>query len=88
MDTQKETTRKRMSDGDLSVIVEIICRTGGIENLRPAQDFYDAGVSSVNALPILMEMEDRFQVSIPDERFMNARTADAIHEVLLDLKKG
>jgi acyl carrier protein len=77
-----------MLDGDLPTIIEIIHRIGGVENLAPDQDFYDAGVSSVNALPLLLEVEDRFQISIPDDRFMSVRTAGAMQELILDLKKG
>ena len=77
-----------MTDGNLSTILEIIHRVGGIQNLAPDQDFYEAGVSSVNALPLLMEIEDQFQVSIPDERFLTARTAGDMNALILDLKKG
>jgi acyl carrier protein len=76
-----------MSDGDLPTILEIIHRVGGVENLAPDQDFYEAGGSSVNALPLLLEVEDRFQISIPDDRFMATRTAGAMQELILDLKK-
>lgn len=80
--------KNHMSDGNLSSILEILHRVGGVENLAPDQDFYDAGVSSVSALPLLMEMEDHFQVSIPDERFLAARTAGAMNALILDLRKG
>ncbi len=77
-----------LSDGDVSAIIEVIRRVGGVSQLEPDQDFYDAGFTSVNALPLLMEMEDQFQVSIPDERFIGARTPRDLHAVILDLQKG
>jgi len=77
-----------MFDGHLSAIIEIIQRVGNIQTLDPDQDFYDAGFTSVQALPLLMEMEDQFQVSIPDDSFVNARTPRALDRIITDLKKG
>jgi acyl carrier protein len=77
-----------MSDGNLSEIVEIICRLGGVSNLDPDQDFYSAGVTSVMALPLLLEMEERFQISIPDDSFISARTARALDEVVTGLREA
>jgi acyl carrier protein len=71
---------------DLGAIIEMISKVGGVASLEPDQDFYDAGFTSVMALPLLMEMEDQFQVSIPDDRFIQARTARALHQVVADLK--
>ena len=82
------TPVKDMHEGDVSTMVRIICDVGGLPELTPDQDFYDAGVSSVNALPLLMEIEERFQVSIPDDRFLAARTAQAMQELVTDLRKG
>ena len=77
-----------MPDGDLAAIIETICRVGAVRQLEPDQDFYDAGFTSINALPLLMEMEDQFQVSIPDDRFIQARTPRALHAVIAHPKKG
>ena len=77
-----------MPDGNLATLVELICQIGDIRGLTPDQDFYDAGFSSVNVLPLLMEVEDRFQVSIPDERFISARTARGLQEVIAGLKES
>jgi acyl carrier protein len=71
---------------DLGTIIEMISRAGGVTGLEPDQDFYAAGFTSVMALPLLMEMEEQFQVSIPDDRFIQARTARALHQVVADLK--
>lgn len=77
-----------MPDRELSTLIEIICRVGGVPSLSPDQDLYDAGVSSVNALPLLIELEEQFQVTIPDEKFLEARTALAIQSLVVELKKG
>jgi acyl carrier protein len=68
-------------------VVEVIVSVGKIEGLAPDQDFYDAGVSSIMALPILLELEDRYQVSIPDDRFIAARSPRAVAEIILALRK-
>lgn len=70
----------------LSTVAEILCRTGNIKELAPDQDFYDAGITSVAALPLLLEMEDRFQVSIPDDLFIAARTPRAIEQLIASLQ--
>lgn len=74
-----------MAEAHLSEIIEMICRVGGISHLEGSQDFYEAGVSSVSALPLLFEIEDRFQISIPDHRFIAARTAESIRDLVADL---
>ena len=58
----------------LSCILGIISKLGQLPEIQPDQDFYDAGFVSVNALPLLMELEDRFGVTLPDDRFIQART--------------
>ena len=65
----------------------MLARIGGIPNLAPDQDFYDAGVSSVSALPLLLEMEERFGLSIPDQRFIAARTASDLEKLVDELRK-
>ncbi|HEY9180991.1 MAG TPA: acyl carrier protein [Candidatus Baltobacteraceae bacterium] len=75
-----------MTDIDLAQIVTLISRVGEIESLSPSEDFYEAGLSSINALTLLMELEDTFGVSIPDEQFVHARTADALQHLLMSLQ--
>ncbi len=70
----------------LDCIVEIICRIGTVTGIQPDQDFYDAGFVSVNALPLLIELEERFNVVIPDDRFINARTPQALNELVASLQ--
>jgi acyl carrier protein len=72
---------------EITAILEIINQVGGVANVPPDRDFYEAGVTSVMALPLLIELETRFEVSIPDDRFIAARTAQALHEVIQDLRK-
>ena len=75
-----------MTDG-LDRINQIIYEVGKVKDLGPDQDFYDAGVSSIAALSLLMELESSFDVSIPDDKFIAARTPRALLNVVTDLKK-
>lgn len=69
----------------LDSIVGIICKIGSVTGIEPGQDFYDAGFISVNALPLLIELEDRFNVVIPDDRFIAARTPQSLSELVSSL---
>jgi acyl carrier protein len=75
------------ADEQLMCIVGIVSRIGDITGIQPDQDFYEAGFVSVNALPLLMELEDRFGVTIPDERYINARTPRALNELVASLQQ-
>jgi acyl carrier protein len=77
-----------MKESYLIAVIEVIRDVGGVVNLEPDQDFYDAGVTSVQALPLLLELETRFEVAIPDERFMTARTARSLCEVVQRIKEA
>jgi acyl carrier protein len=72
----------------LVVVMEVIGETSGISNIDPDGDFYEAGVTSIQALPLLMELESRFDVSIPDDRFMAARTPRALSVLIESLRNA
>jgi acyl carrier protein len=78
-----------MSDhlDSLDAVLNTIRDVTGVSQLLPDQDFYDAGVTSVQSLPLLLELEDRFQVSIPDDRFVAARSARRLFEMIQDISK-
>ena len=67
---------------DLQRVMSIVCEVGKIAAVRPDDDIYDAGFSSVNALQLLIELESALEVSIPDDRFINARSPRAICAVI------
>jgi acyl carrier protein len=71
----------------LVCIVGIVSSIGEISGIEPDQDFYEAGFISVNALPLLMELEDRFGVTIPDDRYINARTPRALNELVTSIQQ-
>jgi len=63
---------------DVQRIVEIIKGAGELETLDASQDFYKAGIDSMKAMDLMLQLETDFGVTIPDERFIQARTADAL----------
>ncbi len=69
-------------------IASLIQRIGGIAELQPDQDFFEAGFESINALELLLELETTFEVTIPDESFVNCRTVRSIVELVDSLQPG
>ncbi len=55
-------------------IADVICQLAKIGQLTADQDIYDAGLSSIQALQLLVELETLFTVTLPDEAFVAART--------------
>ena len=78
-----------MSDhlDSLDAVLTTIREVTGVSQVLPDQDFYDAGVTSVQALPLLLELEDRFHVTIPDDQFVAARSARRLSEMIQDISK-
>ena len=78
-----------MSDhlDSLDAVLNAIRDVTGVNLVQPDQDFYDAGVTSVQSLPLLLELEERFQVTIPDDQFVAARSARRLSEMIQDISK-
>jgi acyl carrier protein len=71
---------------NLQRVIEIICTVGRVADLQPDQDFYEAGVSSIASLSLLMELETSFDVSIPDDKFVTARSASSMSDLISRLQ--
>jgi|APFre7841882793_1041355.scaffolds.fasta_scaffold279285_1 acyl carrier protein len=68
---------------ELQEVIAIVCAVGGLPGgLAPDEDFYAAGFSSIRALQLLMELESRYDVSIPDDDFIAARCASDLQTLL------
>ena len=50
-------------------VAGIVCRLANLASLAPEQDYFDAGLASVQALELLLEVESEFGVSLSDEEF-------------------
>jgi acyl carrier protein len=69
-------------------VLNIITRVGAVPPMAPDRDIYEAGFSSVSSLELLLELENVFQVSIPDDRFILARTPNALLALVTGLQVG
>ncbi len=67
---------------DIESVTEVITRVGGVPAIAPDQDIFEAGVASVDALQLLLELETAFNVQIPDDQFIAARTPREIHALV------
>jgi acyl carrier protein len=76
-----------LSDETLQTITDIVKRVGEITDLAPDQDFYDAGLTSLASLTLLLELEDAFNISISDERFIACRTVADLSALVEELKQ-
>lgn len=73
---------------DVEKIVEILQRVGEIESLAPDQDFYRAGIDSMKAMDVMLDLETEFGVTVPDDQFVKARTANALGDLVAGLRAG
>ncbi len=75
-------------EDSLARVISIVCKIGPMAELSPDDDFYDAGFTSLSSLTLLMELETEWDVSIPDDAFIVARSARSLAELLSRLKGG
>ena len=71
---------------ELETITQLISQVGKIPAVAPDADIFDAGFVSINALELLVELETQFDVSIPDDDFLKARTPRDLMEMVSRLK--
>ncbi len=72
----------------LQSIQTLIGRIAKIPPPAAGEDMYQAGLASVDALELLVELEDSFGVTIPDDRFVEARTAAGLATLVTELSTG
>ena len=77
-----------MADNDLQTIIHLVQTIGKVDNISASEDFYDAGFSSINALQLLLDLEAAFDVTIPDDEFVTARTCAALQALVSRLAQG
>ena len=79
---------KVYTEQDLGTLKEILCRLLSLESILEDQDIYQAGLTSIMVLPLLAEIEDTFQLTIPDADFLDARTPRALAQTIHQLRGG
>lgn len=53
------------------------------DGIEPSNDFFDAlGIDSVQAMDLLTELEDHYDVEIPDYELQDARTFQQLADIL------
>jgi len=67
-----------VSGASLDAVMAILRRVLGTDNLSPTEDFYDAGVTSIMTLPLLMEIEQQFDITFSEGDFPDARTGQQL----------
>ncbi len=69
-------------------ITQLLARVASMEPPSPEVDIYEAGLASTDALTLLIELEDTFGISVPDDRFIEARTPTALAALVASLQEG
>lgn len=69
-------------------ISEIVQRLGNIAQLAPDQDYFDAGLKSIQALELLAELEATFEVTLPDEEYAKVRNVDGLASLITTARNG
>ena len=72
----------------LARIIAILCETGQIAGITADEDFYQAGFTSLKSLQLLLQLEAEWDIGIPDEQFIQARSARSLCEMIARLKDG
>jgi acyl carrier protein len=69
-----------------SVIAEI---TGLPTDISGNADLYsELGVASIKAIQLLIALEERFCISVPDDQFIEATTVERLTEMIARLKQS
>lgn len=68
-------------------IAEAVGRIATITPPPPDADIYLAGFASTDALELLVELEETFVITVPDDRFIEARTVTALAKLVQDALK-
>jgi acetyltransferase-like isoleucine patch superfamily enzyme/acyl carrier protein len=76
---------ERQSADTLRGVTELIQGLLGVERLELDEDFYEAGVTSIMVLPLMIELAERFGVTIPQVEFLDARTPRALSLQIAEL---
>jgi acyl carrier protein len=71
---------------DVERIITIICEVGKLPEVGPDQDLQEAGFTSMSVLQLLVELEDAFGVSIPDDKYMECHTPNDLCRMIEGLK--
>lgn len=80
--------RVEEAEDSLARVIAIVCETGPIASISADEDFYDAGFTSLKSLELLLQLETEWNISIPDDEFIVARSARSLDKLVTRLKDG
>jgi len=63
-----------MAPPSIESVSAVVSRVANVPAIGADDDIFEAGLSSVDALRLLLELESAFNVAIPDDQFVDART--------------
>lgn len=66
-------------------VIEVIKSVGNLPSIGPDDDIFDAGFSSRTTLLLIYELEDAFNITLPDDRLPSARTPRALSSLIEEL---
>jgi acyl carrier protein len=78
--------QKENAERALETIKEILGRLLNRDSIVDDEDIYEAGLTSIMVLPLLAEIEDTFQLTIPDDDFLEARTPLSLAQMIQRLR--
>lgn len=72
----------------LKEVKKIVCENLKIEEINPKESLYQKGIDSMNMLFVLNEIENCFNIKIPDEELLmsNFETIEQICKLVVSLK--
>lgn len=72
----------------LKEVKKIVCENLKIEEINPKESLYKKGIDSMNMLFVLNEIENCFNIKIPDEELLmsNFETIEQICKLIVSLR--
>ena len=77
-----------LSENDTKAVIEILARELGVPEAQLTHDASleaDLGADSLTLVQLIMALEDRFNLTIPDERSEGVKTVGDVFELLAEL---
>lgn len=77
-----------LSEKDAKEVIEILARELGVPEAQLTHDARlqeDLGADSLTFVEVIMALEDRFNLTIPDERSEKVQTVGEVFELLAEL---
>jgi acyl carrier protein len=74
----------------LKEVKKIVCENLKIEEINPKESLYQKGIDSMNMLFVLNEIENCFNIKIPDEELLmsNFETIEQICKLIVSLREN